>query len=198
MGGTAKSLPPPNKKYANVKARLDTGCNELKIKGPETKANARFHRGENFKRLKVHTMHLPAVAAEHKKHRHIFFHALRYAPLAHVQLLLTHKTSGLPQVYPRLVYLACLIPVDTTRCLVIGETHIVQVSTLLALMQDFTVDMLLLDLRDEEAYTQFHLRGGESFSCISSSNLLHDVHLLHLISCCVARGLPVGHQSHSQ
>ena len=73
-----------------------------------------------------------------------------------------------------------------------------QVSTLLALMQDFTVDMLLLDLRDEEAYTQFHLKGGESCSCISSSNLLHDVRLLHLISCCVARGLPVGHQSHSQ
>ena len=37
----------------------------------------------------------------------------------------------------------------------------VQVSTLLALMQDFTVDMLLLDLRDEEAYQQFHLKGGE-------------------------------------
>ena len=53
MGGGAKSLPPPNKKYANVKARLDTGCNELKIKSSETKANARFHRGENFRRLKV-------------------------------------------------------------------------------------------------------------------------------------------------
>lgn len=36
-----------------------------------------------------------------------------------------------------------------------------QVSTLLALMQDFTVDMLLLDLRDEDAYMQFHLKGGE-------------------------------------
>ena len=61
MGGTAKSLPPPSKKYANVKARLDTGCNELKIKGSETKANARFHRGENFRRLKVHTLHLAAA-----------------------------------------------------------------------------------------------------------------------------------------
>ncbi len=54
MGGVPKGgPPPPNKKYANVKARLDTGCNELKIKLSETKANARFHRGENFKRLKV-------------------------------------------------------------------------------------------------------------------------------------------------
>ena len=54
MGGVPKGGPPPaNKKYANVKARLDTGCNELKIKSSETKANARFHRGENFKRLKV-------------------------------------------------------------------------------------------------------------------------------------------------
>lgn len=42
-----------NKKYANVKAKLDTGCNELKIKSSENKANARFHRGENFRRLKV-------------------------------------------------------------------------------------------------------------------------------------------------
>lgn len=55
MGGGAKSLPPANKKYANVKARLDTGCNQLKIKSSESKANARFHRGENFRRLKVHT-----------------------------------------------------------------------------------------------------------------------------------------------
>ena len=53
MGGPAKSLPPPNKKYANVKARLDTGCNELKIKVSDSKANARFLRGENFRRLKV-------------------------------------------------------------------------------------------------------------------------------------------------
>ena len=53
MGGTAKSVPPPNKTYANVKARLDTGCNELKIKVSDSKANARFLRGENFRRLKV-------------------------------------------------------------------------------------------------------------------------------------------------
>ena len=70
MGGTAKCLPPPNKKYANVKARLDTGCNELKIKGSETKANARFHRGENFRRLKVHTLHLAATAADCSSHCH--------------------------------------------------------------------------------------------------------------------------------
>lgn len=40
-----------------------------------------------------------------------------------------------------------------------------QVSTLLALMQDLGVDMLLLDLRDEEAYMQYHLKGGERSSC---------------------------------
>ena len=80
MGGTAKSLPPPNKKYANVKARLDTGCNELKIKGSETKANARFHRGENFRRLKVHTLHLAANAAECRNHYHTSLHALHHAP----------------------------------------------------------------------------------------------------------------------
>lgn len=54
MGGAVKGPPPPNKKYANVKARLDTGCNELKVKSSENKANARFHRGENFRRLKVY------------------------------------------------------------------------------------------------------------------------------------------------
>lgn len=56
MGGALKGPPPPNKKYANVKARLDTGHNELKIKSSETKANARFHKGENFRRLKVHSL----------------------------------------------------------------------------------------------------------------------------------------------
>ena len=74
----------------------------------------------------------------------------------------------------------------------------VQVSTLLALMQDFTVDMLLLDLRDEEAYTQFHLKGGESSSSsyLIQQQLLYDVHLLQLL--CVATRAPLGHQSHSQ
>ncbi|KAL3152192.1 hypothetical protein ABBQ32_001280 [Trebouxia sp. C0010 RCD-2024] len=89
MGGGAKSLPPANKKYANVKARLDTGCNQLKIKSSESKANARFHRGENFRRLKV--------------------------------------------------------------------------STLVALLQDLQVDMLLLDLRDEDAYMQYHLQGAVNY-----------------------------------
>lgn len=31
-------------------------------------------------------------------------------------------------------------------------------------MQDLTVDMLLLDLRDEEDYAQYHLQGGKLFS----------------------------------
>ena len=53
MGGPVRGPPPASKKYANVKARLDTGCNELKTKSSETKANARFHKGENFRRLKV-------------------------------------------------------------------------------------------------------------------------------------------------
>ncbi|DBA76609.1 TPA: hypothetical protein ACH3X2_008659 [Trebouxia sp. C0005] len=90
MGGVPKGGPPPtNKKYASVKARLDTGCNELKIKSSETKANARFHRGENFKRLKV--------------------------------------------------------------------------SSLAALMQNMVVDALLLDLRDEDEFAQYHLKGAVNY-----------------------------------
>jgi len=68
MGGVPKGPPPPpNKKYANVKARLDTGCNELKIKSSETKANARFHRGENFKRLKVHSLARASPCRDHSQ-----------------------------------------------------------------------------------------------------------------------------------
>ena len=55
-----------------------------------------------------------------------------------------------------------------------------QVSTLLALMQDFKVDMLLLDLRDEEAYMQFHLKGGEL--------------LLHQLAVCIAPARVVAYQ----
>ena len=36
-----------------------------------------------------------------------------------------------------------------------------QVSSLVALMQDMMVDALLLDLRDEDDFTQYHLKGGE-------------------------------------
>ena len=53
MGGVPKGPPPPSKKYANVTATLDTGFNELKIKSAESKVNARFHKGENFRRVKV-------------------------------------------------------------------------------------------------------------------------------------------------
>ncbi len=35
-----------------------------------------------------------------------------------------------------------------------------QVSTLAALMQDRAIDALLLDLRDEDDFTQYHLKGG--------------------------------------
>lgn len=88
MGGTTKSLPPPNKKYANVKARLDTGCNELKIKGSDTKANARFHRGENFRRLKVRTLQQLLYLQQ-------IVTALYHAPSG--AILLAHDTLGLLQ-----------------------------------------------------------------------------------------------------
>lgn len=39
-----------------------------------------------------------------------------------------------------------------------------QVSTLVVLLQDRGVDMLLLDLRDEDDYTKYHLKGGERSS----------------------------------
>ena len=35
-----------------------------------------------------------------------------------------------------------------------------QVSSLVALMQETTVDMLMLDLRDEDDFAQYHLQGG--------------------------------------
>ena len=37
---------------------------------------------------------------------------------------------------------------------------LLQVSSLAALMQDMVVDALLLDLRDEDEFTQYHLKGG--------------------------------------
>lgn len=52
-GGGPLKTPPSNPKYAKIRAKLDTGYNELKIKASDLKANARFHRGENFRRLKV-------------------------------------------------------------------------------------------------------------------------------------------------
>ena len=62
MGGVPKAAPPPpNKKYANVKARLDTGCNALKVKSSDTTANRLFHRGENFRRLKVRHLAKPVA-----------------------------------------------------------------------------------------------------------------------------------------
>ena len=49
------------------------------------------------------------------------------------------------------------------------QTDCMQVSTLLTLMQDSTVDMLLLDLRDEDDYAQYHLKGGGPLHCIAIS-----------------------------
>ena len=41
-------------------------------------------------------------------------------------------------------------------------------------MQDLTVDMLLLDLRDEDDYAQYHLTGGKIYHC----------HLIALFALC--------------
>ena len=70
MGGAVKGPPPPNKKYANVKAKLDTGCNELKVRSSENKANARFHRGENFRRLKVYAFQAATALCILPRHMH--------------------------------------------------------------------------------------------------------------------------------
>ena len=71
MGGQLKATPPPsNPKYAKIKAKLDTGYNELKIKTSDLKANARFHRGENFRRLKVSSSSVLTVSQLQLARRH--------------------------------------------------------------------------------------------------------------------------------
>ena len=68
IGGQLKATPPPPPKYAKIKAKLDTGYNELKIKSSDLQANARFHRGENFRRLKVSwNLVVRAIAIDHTR-----------------------------------------------------------------------------------------------------------------------------------
>ena len=44
-----------------------------------------------------------------------------------------------------------------------------QVSSLVALMQEASVDMLLLDLRDEDDFAQYHLQGGTKAMAIPTA-----------------------------
>ncbi|KAK9829840.1 hypothetical protein WJX72_008187 [[Myrmecia] bisecta] len=56
IGGTALKRPPPaNPRYKDVKPQVDSGFNELKAKDlcADRQVNARFQRGENFRRIKA-------------------------------------------------------------------------------------------------------------------------------------------------
>lgn len=43
---------PRARRYENVLAEVDSGFNELKRKVEDNQINARFHRSENFRRVK--------------------------------------------------------------------------------------------------------------------------------------------------
>lgn len=61
-----KKLPPPSERYQKIKAVVNSGYNEIKLKEylAEQNLNARFHRDENFRRIKV-GLGIEAVISSH-------------------------------------------------------------------------------------------------------------------------------------
>jgi hypothetical protein len=55
-----KRLPAPSERYRNIKAVVNTGFNAKKLKEilAEQNLNARYHKEENFRRIKAKNLHL--------------------------------------------------------------------------------------------------------------------------------------------